>query len=78
MAKKQPKLMQTMPDGKGGWKNQVPGTSRASSVHATKAEAQARGRDMAKRRGLEHQIHRKDGTIGEKNSYGNDPYPPKG
>lgn len=77
MAKKQSKLIQTLPSG-GGWKNQVPGNSRASSVHATKAEAVDRGRAMAKARKMEHQIHNRDGRIGVKNSYGNDPYPPKG
>lgn len=33
---------------------------------------------MAKNDGVEHLIHNKDGTISERNSYGNDPYPPKG
>lgn len=26
----------------------------------------------------EHVIHKQDGKIGEKNSYGNNPYPPQG
>lgn len=62
----------------GAWKNRVQGNQRASNVHATKAEAQAAGRDMARDRGVEHIIKRMDGTIGEQNSYGNDPHPPKG
>lgn len=32
----------------------------------------------ARRDKVEHLIHRKDGSIGDRNSYGNDPYPPKG
>lgn len=60
------------------WKNKVEGNQRASSTHATKAEAQAAGRDMARARGVEHSISRMDGTIGEKNSYGRDKNPPKG
>lgn len=48
------------------------------STHETKAEAQAAGRQAAKKDGVEHLIHKKDGSIGERNSYGNDPHPPKG
>ena len=33
---------------------------------------------MARDRGVEHVIKKMDGTIGEKNSYGKDSYPPKG
>lgn len=62
----------------GQWKNRRQGNERASSVHDTKAEAQPKGRDMAKDRGVEHIIKNMDGTIGERNSYGNDPHPPKG
>lgn len=62
----------------GVWKNKVDGNSRASNVSATKAEAQRTGRQMAVDRGAEHVIKNKDGRIGEKNSYGNDPHPPKG
>ena len=60
------------------WKNRAQGNSRASNVHDTKAAAQAAGREMARDRGVEHVIKRMDGTIGEKNSYGKDSYPPKG
>jgi hypothetical protein len=63
---------------KDGWANRREGSTRASSKHATKAEAQAAGRDTAKNDGVEHLIHKKDGTIGERNSYGNDPHPPQG
>ncbi len=61
----------------GQWKNKVGGNTRASNTAATKAEAQAKGRDMAKDRAAEHVIKNMDGTIGQKNSYGNDPNPPK-
>lgn len=33
---------------------------------------------MARDRGVEHVIKKMDGTIGEKNSYGNDPESSKG
>lgn len=62
----------------GQWKNRVQGNSRASNTFDTKAEAQAKGREMAKKLHSEHIIKKRDGTIGERNSYGDDPYPPKG
>lgn len=62
----------------GRWKNRPQGNQRASNTHDTKAQAQSAGRDMAKDRQVEHVIKKLDGTIGERNSYGNDPHPPKG
>lgn len=62
----------------GQWKSRREGSSRAFSVGGTKAEQQAQGRDAAKRDGVEHIIKNLDGKIGEKNSYGNDTFPPKG
>jgi [ribosomal protein S5]-alanine N-acetyltransferase len=58
-----------------GWANRREGGKRASSTHDTKAEAQAAGRAAAKKDGVEHLIHKKDGTIGDRNSYGNDLIP---
>jgi hypothetical protein len=62
----------------GRWKNKVQGSSRASSVHETKDEAQSVGRDIARDHRVEHVIKNKDGTIGARSTYGKDPYPPKG
>ncbi len=62
----------------GVWKSKVEGSSRAAHAGGTKAEQQAVGRQMAKDRGVEHTIRNLDGKIGERNSYGNDPHPPKG
>ena len=42
-------------------------------VHATKEEAVSVGRSRARRDQTEHVIHAQDGTISERNSYGNDP-----
>ena len=47
------------------------------SRHRTKEVAEATGREIARRLKVEHTIHNEDGEIGEKNSYGNDPNPPK-
>jgi uncharacterized protein YdaT len=62
----------------GGWANKREGSDRASSVHATQAEAIERGRELARSSGVEHLIHGEDGQIRERNSYGNDPHPPRG
>lgn len=62
----------------GVWKSKVEGSSRAAHVGGTKAEQEAVGRDMAKDRHVEHTVRKLDGTIGKKNSYGNDPNPPRG
>lgn len=75
MAKKD--NVHTVPHG-DGWANKVEGNSRVSNTAATKAEAQAKGRDMARARQSEHLVHKKDGTIGQRNSYGNDPKSSKG
>jgi uncharacterized protein DUF2188 len=63
------------PDGKG-WANEEDG--KTLSHHRTKEAAVDAGRAAAKREAVEHTIHKLDGTIGERNSYGNDPNPPKG
>ncbi len=62
----------TVPNGDNGWINEVDGT-QVGGVHGTKDQAVAAGRDEARRRRTEHHVHNLDGTIAEKNSYGNDP-----
>src|SRR3954454_20224850 len=68
----------TGPHPGGGWQNKVEGNQRASNVAPTKAEAQAKGREMARERKTEHKIQNKDGRIAERNSYAHAPFPPKG
>lgn len=75
MAKKPP--VHTVPHG-DGWANRREGASRVSKTYPTKAAAQAAGRDTARRDKTEHLIHKKDGEIGGRNSYGDDLSPPKG
>lgn len=53
----------------GEWKNKVEGRRRASNTADTKAEAQAKGREMAIDRRVEHIIRKKDGEIGQRNTY---------
>ena len=61
----------------GQWKSRRQGSSRAFAVGGNKIDQVAQGRAAAKRDGVEHTIKKLDGTIGEMNSYGNDPNPPK-
>jgi hypothetical protein len=60
------------------WKNKIEGNSRASGVFDTKAEAVTAGRDRARADRVEHVVKKLDGTIGGKNSYGDDRFPPRG
>lgn len=63
---------------KGGWGVKGAGTSRATKVFRTQEEAIRAAREIAKNQKSELLIHGRDGRIREKNSYGRDPYPPKG
>lgn len=70
------KDVHTVPNPAGkGWVNKVGG--EVESRHRTKENAVERGREIARENRSEHAIHNKDGQIGRKNSYGNDPNPPR-
>ena len=47
-------------------------------THATKAETKRAGCDVARRNKSELLIHRRDGKITERNTYGHDPRRSKG
>jgi hypothetical protein len=53
------------------------GDKRASSLHKTQADAIEAGRDIAKNNKAEIVIHDRENLIRDKDSYGNDPNPPK-
>lgn len=74
MPKKPP--VHTVPH-EDGWANRREGSDRVSRTFDTKRAAQEAGRETARRENTEHVIHNRDGKISEKNSYGNDPNPPK-
>jgi Uncharacterized protein conserved in bacteria (DUF2188) len=57
----------------GRWANKREGGHRVSRVFDSKADAQAAGRKTAMREKVEHVILKRDGEVGERNSYGNDP-----
>lgn len=60
-----------------GWAVKKEGNQRASSVHPTQKAAIDSGRDAARLERSELVIHRRDGRIRDKDSYGNDPFPPR-
>ena len=61
----------------GGWNSKREGASRASRHFDTQKEAIEASRNTARRDKTELSIHGRDGKIREKDSYGNDPCPPK-
>jgi hypothetical protein len=61
-----------------GWAVKPEGGKRPSSVHDTQQEAIDRAREVARNQESELFIHRPDGRIRERDSYGNDPFPPEG
>lgn len=65
-----------VPHPDGGWPTKEC-AERAGSRHDTQQEAIERAREQAKRERVEVVIHRKDGTVRDSDSYGNDPYLPK-
>lgn len=66
----------TTPNGK--WQVKGKGNSKATGIFDTQAEAIERAREIAINQKSELLIHGRNGQIREKNSYGNDPFPPRG
>ena len=66
------------PHPHGGWQVKGAGNSRATVRTDTQREAMGVGRKIAQNQKSELVIHRPNGQIRDKNSYGNDPFPPKG
>jgi hypothetical protein len=61
-----------------GWAVKGAGNSKATVVTNTQKEAIEAAREIAKNQESELVIHGQNGKIRDKNSYGNDPFPPKG
>lgn len=61
-----------------GWAVKSPGSSRAASVHSTQKSAIEAARSTAIKNSSEMLVHGENGRIRERNTYGKDPYPPKG
>ena len=60
-----------------GWAVKGEGNSKATSLHPTQTAAIKAAVPIAKNEKAEVVIHRKDGVIRDKDSYGPDPNPPK-
>ena len=61
-----------------GWAVKGAGNKKATSIHNTQEEARKAAREIAINQQSEVIIHRTDGRIRAKDSYGNDPFPPRG
>lgn len=60
-----------------GWAVHSEGSSRDTKIFSTKAEAVAHARKIAKNQKSELIVQKKDGKIESKDSFGNDPFPPR-
>jgi hypothetical protein len=67
-----------VPSDKGGWAVKKSGSARTSKSFDKKEDAVKYGRELSKREHTELYIHKRDGRIQDRNSYGKDPFPPKG
>lgn len=61
----------------GNWQVKGENNTRATAVTRTQADAIKRARNIAINQKSEVVIHGRNGQIRNKNSYGNDPCPPK-
>lgn len=59
------------------WAVRGEGNSRVTSVYDTQAEAIDAARNIVINKNSEVFIHGRDGRIRDRNSYGNDPFPPR-
>jgi hypothetical protein len=65
-------------DDDSKWVVEKEGAHRASSLHDNKESAERAGRENALNERSELLIHGKDGEIQERNTYKQDPSPPRG
>lgn len=60
------------------WAVQSAGGDRASRIVDTQRQAVMIAREISRNQGTELIVHGEDGKIRWRDSYGNDPFPPKG
>ena len=60
------------------WAVKGENNSKVTSIHNTQREAIEQARNIAQNQKAELFIHGENGRIRERNSYGSDPFPPKG
>lgn len=66
-----------VPSPSGGWSVRKTGAQRVSRHFENKADAVDWGRNRSRNEGSELVIHRRDGTIQQRDSHGSDPLPPR-
>lgn len=71
------KTQHVVPHGES-WAVRRGGSDRATAIVPTQKEAIEIAKDISKSQGSELFIHGRDGQIRERNSYGNDEFPPRG
>ena len=62
----------------GQWAVRGESNQRVTVITRTQQEAIEIAREIARNQGSELLIHRPNGQIRDRDSYGNDPYPPQG
>ena len=62
----------------GKWGVRGEGNKKLTSIYDTQKEAINDARGIARNQNSELFIHGRNGQIRERDSYGNDPFPPKG
>ncbi len=63
---------------KDGWAVKGEGNQKATSIHNTQQQAIEAGRNIAQNQQSELLVHGRNGQIRERDSFGHDPFPPKG
>ena len=71
------KNQHVVPTPNGNWGVRGEGNSKITKETSTQGQAIEVAREIAKNQGSEVVIHKKNGVIRDKDSYGNDPCPPK-
>ncbi len=71
------KNQHVVPNG-SNWGVRGAGNDRLTRTFPTQSQAIDHARDTARRQNSELLVHGRNGRIRERDSYGNDPFPPKG
>jgi uncharacterized protein YdaT len=72
------KTHHVVPSKDGGWNIKKGGSNRISGHFDKKNDAVSKAREISINQKTELVIHNKNGRIAQKDSHGNDSFPPKG
>lgn len=78
VAKRRPDTHHVVANPAGGWDVKRGGAERATGHFDTKRETVDYGRQVTRNQQTELRIHNRDGRIGQSDSHGRDPNPPRG